>query len=51
MWKKDELIVLRINKDEEFIKTATEKASYFYKQCVLPQLLGNGTQNLLTESH
>ena len=40
VWKEDELIVLHINKDEGFIRNATEKATYFYKQCVLPELLG-----------
>ena len=29
VWKEDELIVLRISKDEEFIRNATEKATYF----------------------
>ena len=51
VWKDDELIVLRINEDEESMRNATEKATYFYKQCVLPELLGRWyTKLALTES-
>ena len=51
VWKKDELIVMHIHKDEGFIRNATEKATYFYKQCVLPELLGRWhTTSALTES-
>ena len=40
MWREEELLVLQIDINEEFIADAIDKATHFYKQCVLPEILG-----------
>ena len=40
IWLKDELTVLRINLDENFVAKAIRNATIFYKYGVLPELVG-----------
>jgi len=40
IWSPSETLILRIEKNTDFVKTAIDKASVFYKVCVLPELLG-----------
>ncbi len=41
IWRENELIVLRIEKDETFLEEAMDKADNFFKYGILPQLLAN----------
>ncbi len=40
VWGKTELVILRINLDEDFISEAMRKAALFFKYGVLPELIG-----------
>ena len=40
VWREDELIVERINPDHEFLSSALEKSTEFFKYGILPELLG-----------
>ncbi len=40
VWGKTELVILRINLDEDFISEAIRKAALFVKYGVLPELIG-----------
>ena len=39
-WSEADVVVLRINPCDEFIKSAIEKATEFFKYCILPELFG-----------
>ncbi len=40
VWGKTELVILRINFDEDYISEAIRKAALFFKYGVLPELIG-----------
>ena len=40
IWRNDEIVVLRITLDEEFLNEAIKRAITFYKYGVLPELVG-----------
>ena len=40
VWSEADVMVLRINPCDMFIKSAIERATEFFKYCILPELLG-----------
>lgn len=40
MWRSDELVVNRIERDDHFLKEAIDKATVFFKYGILPELVG-----------
>ncbi len=50
IWRENELIVLRIEKDELFLEEAMDKANDFFKYGILPELLANWYTKLQSSS-
>ena len=40
VWRSDELVVIRIERDDSFLMEAIDKATKFYKYGILPELVG-----------
>ena len=51
VWKEEELVILRIDFEENFVKDAIEKCTKFYKYGVLPELIGKWYTIELTQFH
>ena len=55
MWKEDDLVIIRIDLDEQFVTEAIDKATTFFKYGILPEIVAKWytreTSPVLTESH
>ena len=55
MWREDELVIIRIDLDEQFVTEAIDKATTFFKYGILPEIVAKWytreTSPVLTESH
>ena len=39
MWREDELVIIRIDLDEQFVTEAIDKATTFFKYGILPEVV------------